>query len=193
MIGAQAIVGDIVAPRERGRYMGLVGALMGLASVTGPVAGGLIVDHLSWRWIFYVNVPVSAASLAIVTRRLRLPRPGQRPRIDYPGAVLLGGVITCMVLIAARGGSSYAWSSLVITSVGAAVVVLTIAWAVVERRAAEPIVPPRLFTDRAFVLACLISLILGIAMFSAISYLPTYPSDSHRRDRHQLRFCSCCR
>jgi EmrB/QacA subfamily drug resistance transporter len=145
-----------------------------MAPALGPVIGGLLVDGPSWRWIFYINLPIGAVALIVTTIVLRLPKPLGRPRIDYPGMILLGGAVISLVLLTSWGGTTYAWTSPVIIGLGAGALAFGAAWLVSARYAADPVIPLRLFRDPAFRIACAISLITGIAMFGAISYLPTY-------------------
>jgi EmrB/QacA subfamily drug resistance transporter len=174
MIGAQTIIGDVVSPRERGRYQGLFGAVFGVTSVIGPLLGGLIVDHLSWHWIFYVNLPLGALALAITAVVL----PGTQTRvhhvIDYLGAGLVALAATSLVLLTSLGGTSYAWGSAPIFILGAAGVVLIGLFVLVERRAAEPVVPLRLFANRVFAASAAIGFVVGFAMFGAITFLPLF-------------------
>ncbi|MFF4488925.1 MFS transporter [Streptomyces sp. NPDC001544] len=174
MTGVQAIIADIVPPRRRGRFLGLIGAAFGLASVAGPLLGGYFTDHLSWRWCFYVNVPFGLLTLAVVTAVLKLPKPPSRGRFDLLGAVLLAAASTCLVLLTSWGGTRYAWDSRVVIGLGAGAVAATALFVLTEHRASEPLVPLRLFRDPVFTVSALIGLVVGVALFATAGYLPTY-------------------
>ncbi|MER7927869.1 MULTISPECIES: MFS transporter [unclassified Streptomyces] len=171
---SMAIVGDVVAPRERGRYQGLFGAVFGATSVLGPLLGGLFTEHLSWRWVFYINLPVGVVALAVIATALHIPRRSTRHVIDYLGTFLIAAVATCLVLVASLGGTTWGWGSPQIIGLAVLGVVLIVAFVVVERRAAEPVLPLKLFRVRTFTLAAVISFIVGFAMFGAMTYLPTF-------------------
>ena len=170
----QAVVGDIVPPRECGRYQGLFGAVFGVASVGGPLLGGVIVQSISWRWIFYVNVPVGLVALAVLGSTLPASTRRGRPSIDYLGAGLLASGLSAIVLVTSLGGTTWAWSSAQVFLVGAAGIVLIAAFLAVERRAREAVLPLALLRDRIFAVAGSLSLIVGFAMFGSIAFLPLY-------------------
>ncbi|WP_241842239.1 MDR family MFS transporter [Pseudofrankia sp. BMG5.36] len=174
VVGAMTIISDLVSPRERGRYQGVFSALFAVSSVLGPLLGGLFVDHLSWHWIFYINVPVGVAAFAVVTAVLPAIRNRAKTSIDYLGAAVLAAATTCLVLFTSLGGSSIAWSSATSIGLGAGGVALLGLFALVERRAAEPILPPRLFTLKVFNIASLMSFVVGFAMFGSIIFLPLF-------------------
>ncbi|KUN87137.1 MDR family MFS transporter [Streptomyces griseoruber] len=174
LVLSMAIVGDIVPPRERGRYQGLFGAVFGTTSVLGPLLGGLFTEHLSWRWVFYVNLPVGVVALAVIATVLRIPRRKTRHVIDYLGTLLIASVATCLVLVASLGGTTWDWASPQIVGLAVLGAVLAVVFVAVERRAAEPVLPLKLFRIRTFTLSAVISFIVGFAMFGAMTYLPTF-------------------
>ncbi|MGW3120875.1 DHA2 family efflux MFS transporter permease subunit [Streptomyces sp. NPDC001107] len=174
MVLSMAIVGDVVAPRERGRYQGLFGAVFGATSVLGPLLGGLFTEHLSWRWVFYVNLPVGVVALAVIATALRIPRRTAQHVIDYLGTFLIAAVATCLILVASLGGTTWGWGSTQIVGLILLGVGLAVAFVAVERRAAEPVLPLKLFRIRTFALAAVISFVVGFAMFGAMTYLPTF-------------------
>ncbi|MFE3855752.1 DHA2 family efflux MFS transporter permease subunit [Streptomyces griseorubiginosus] len=174
MVLSMAIVGDLVPPRERGRYQGLFGAVFGATSVLGPLLGGLFTEHLSWRWVFYVNLPVGVVALAVIAVVLRIPRRSAKHVIDYLGTFLIAAVATCLVLVASLGGTTWGWGSPQIVGLAVLGVALAVAFVAAERRAAEPVLPLKLFRIRTFALSAVISFIVGFAMFGAMTYLPTF-------------------
>ena len=177
MVGAQAIVADIVPPRDRGRYSGFFGAVFGAAIVIGPLLGGFIVEYWSWRWIFFVNVPVGI--VALVVTAAALPGAGERRQhvIDYAGIVTLTLAASGLILFTSLGGTSFAWSSA--NSLGLLVggLAFTAVFVVIERRSAEPIIAPHLFANRVFSSASAIGFVVGFAMYGAMTFLPVYFQD----------------
>jgi EmrB/QacA subfamily drug resistance transporter len=174
MAMAFAIIGDVVSPRERGRYTGYLGAVFALASVAGPLIGGFFVDNLSWRWVFYVNVPIGVAALIITSSVLRLPFVRRHHTIDYLGAVLLVAGVSTLLLALVWGGREHPWGSPTIVALFTASAVLTAAFLWWEQRVSEPILPLRLFRGRVFTTGVSLSFLLGCAMFGAIVFLPLF-------------------
>ncbi|MEO3861637.1 MDR family MFS transporter [Acrocarpospora sp. B8E8] len=176
IVGVMAIIGDLVPPRERGQYQGIMAAIMSLAMIAGPLAGGFITDHLDWRWAFYVNLPLGGIALAWLFLKLDLPKRRTEHRIDWLGAAVLTVGITALVLLTSWGGQShgYPWGSWQIISLGVLAVVSLALFVPIERRAPEPIMPLHVFKDRNFNLISWIGFLLGFAMFGAISFLPLF-------------------
>jgi EmrB/QacA subfamily drug resistance transporter len=178
IIGAQAIVGDVVSPRQRGRYQGLFGAVFGVATVLGPLLGGFFVDYFSWRWVFYVNVPIGVVALFVTSAQLPSHHRKIRHVIDYAGTILLALATTALVLFTSLGGTTFPWTSAPIIAMAAAGVMLMVMFLLVERRAAEPILPLGLFANRVFSTAAAIGFVLGFAMFGALTFLPIFFQDA---------------
>ena len=174
IVSAQAAVGDVVPPRDRGRYQGFFGAVFGLASVIGPLLGGFFTTSLSWRWIFYVNLPVGALAFVVLAATLPSHREETHHRIDYMGASLLAAALSAIVLVCTLGGTSYKWLSGFIIGLGIVAIALVIAFIWWERRAAEPVLPPRLFKNQVFAVTSGIGFVVGFAMFGSITYLPLF-------------------
>ncbi|GAA4200105.1 MDR family MFS transporter [Actinocatenispora rupis] len=174
MVGAMSIMGVLVPPRERGKYQGLMAAIMPLAMIGGPLLGGFITDHLSWRWAFYVNLPVGVVAVAMIVATLKLPRLRTSHRVDYLGAALLALGVGALVLITTWGGSQYAWGSTQIAGLGVVSVLALAGFVLVERKAAEPIVPLWLFRNRNFAVVSVLGFLVGFTMFGATLVLPQY-------------------
>lgn len=169
-----AIIGDVVPPRQRGRYQGYFGAVFAVSSVLGPLLGGLFTDHLSWRWVFYINLPIGAIALAAIAARLHLPVHKSPHKVDYPGALLLAVSVVSLLLATVWGGVDYPWGSSEILGLFAAAAVGTGLFIWRERYAREPIIPLSLFKNDIFSVASLLSFIIGIVMFGALIFLPEY-------------------
>jgi MFS family permease len=169
-----AVVGDIIPPRERGRYQGLFGAVFGVSTVVGPLLGGFFVDNLSWRWIFYVNLPVGALAFAVIGAVFHARAERVHHAIDYLGAALLAAGLSCVVLFTSLGGNTYAWGSAPIVTLGVLGIVLLGIFAFAESRAAEPILPLELFRNRIFAVCSGIGFIIGLALFGSVTYLPLF-------------------
>jgi len=174
MVGAQAALGDVVAPRQRGRYTGLFIAVFGAASIAGPLLGGFITTHLSWRWIFYINLPLGLLALGVLAVVFPRVATTARPSIDYLGTALLAIGLTAIVLVTTLGGNTLAWSSALVAVLGVGGVLALAAFFVVERRVAEPVLPPRLWHSRTFVLTSAVGFIIGFALYGALTFLPLF-------------------
>ncbi len=169
-----AVIGDVIPPRDRGRYQGMFGAVFGVATVIGPLLGGFFVDNLSWRWIFYVNLPVGAVALFVIGTVFHSRGARVEHAIDYLGAALLAGALSAIVLFTSLGGTTYAWGSAPIILLAVLAVVLTALFPLAERRAAEPILPLSLFRLRVFAVCAGVGFIIGVAMFGTITFLPLF-------------------
>ncbi len=174
MVTTMAAVGDIIPPRERGRYQGIFGGVFGLSTVLGPLIGGFFVEHLSWRWIFYVNLPLGLLALLVIAWAFVPPGERRRPKIDYAGAALLAVALTGTILATSLGGNSFAWGSPQIIGLLAVSALAAAGFLVVERRAAEPILPLSLFRNRTFAVCCAVGFIVGLAMFGSVTFMPVY-------------------
>jgi EmrB/QacA subfamily drug resistance transporter len=175
IVGAQAIIGDIVPPRDRGRYTGLIGAVFAVASVAGPLLGGFFTDGPGWRWVFYINLPIGAIALVVVAAVLHAKVTTRvEHQIDYLGASVMAGAVVALILLLTWGGTTYAWGSSTIIGLGIATLVLFTIFIAIERRASEPIVPLYLFKNRVFRVAFSTGAIIGFSMFGALTFLPLF-------------------
>ena len=175
MVGAMAIMADVLSPRDRGRYIGYLGGVWAFASIVGPLVGGFLVDTLSWRWVFYVNVPVGVLALFVIVTKLHLPQSSRRRhQVDYPGAALLTTGVVALILVTTWGGNQYAWDSATILGMAAGGIAMLVLFVFQERRAAEPILPLRLLRSWPFTVATGTGFMVGLAMFGAITFLPLF-------------------
>jgi len=171
---SMTIVGDVVSPRQRGKYLGYFGAVFAISSVAGPLLGGLFTDDLSWRWVFYINIPLGIIALSVITTRLHLPVRKSDKRIDYVGAVLLALAVVPIILATVWGGVTYPWGSSTIFGLFAGGIIAAIIFALWERKAPEAIIPTHLFKNDIFSVSVILSLLAGIALFAAILFIPEY-------------------
>ncbi|MEU3227923.1 MDR family MFS transporter [Streptomyces sp. NPDC006976] len=175
MVGVMAIIGDLVPPRERGKYQGMMAGVMAVAMIGGPLVGGTITDHLGWRWSFYINLPLGAVALIMITTVLHLPKRERTKRnVDYLGAGLLTVGITAIVLVTTWGGSEYDWNSAVIMELIAIGVAALAGFLFVETKAAEPIIPLHIFRNLNFTLMSVVGFMAGFVMFGAVLFLPLF-------------------
>ncbi|REE04719.1 MDR family MFS transporter [Citricoccus muralis] len=175
MILSQAAIADVVPARERGKYMGIMGGVFALSSVIGPLLGGWFTDGPGWRWAFWINLPIGVVALLAAIVFLKLPRNTQgRPTLDWGGMALIAVATTAMVLVTTWGGGTYAWTDPIILGLAALFVLAAVGFVLVERRTAEPLIPMTLFRERNFVLTTISGLFIGVAMFGALGYMPTY-------------------
>lgn len=174
MVTTMAVVGDLFSPRERGRYQGLFGGVFGLATVLGPLIGGFFVEQLSWRWIFYINLPLGFLALAIIGYGFRAPPPRRRAAIDIAGAALLGSMLTALILLTSLGGTTVNLDSAAASGLAGVTVGSLAAFIWVEHRTAEPLLPLYLFGNRVFAIACAVGFIVGLALFGSLTFMPMY-------------------
>jgi len=174
LTGAIATIGDLVSPRERGQYMGYIMGVMTLAMIAGPLVGGYITENFSWRWIFYINMPIGGAALVYLAATMHLPRHRVKHKIDYVGAITLAIAATSIILMTTWGGTQYAWGSVQVLGLIVLAILSTAAFLATEARAAEPILPLGVFRNRNFSVAIAMSFLLGLALFGALTFLPLY-------------------
>ena len=171
---SQSIIGDIISPRERGKYQGMMGASFGLASIVGPAAGGFITEHFTWRWLFFVNLPIAAITLVVIAVYMHVPNERRRHAIDAWGSITLSAGISCVLLATVWGGNQFAWTSWQILGLYLAGAILLVAFVWVELRAGEPVLPLRLWKSSVFTYSNIASVGVAMSMFGAIYFLPVF-------------------
>jgi EmrB/QacA subfamily drug resistance transporter len=174
IVGSQAIMGDVISPRQRGRYMGYFGAVFASTSVIGPLLGGVFTQDLSWRWVFYINIPIGVIALFVIASVLHIPVKRTEHAVDYLGTTMLGAAVTSVILLTTWGGSTYRWTSFPIIALGVLFVIFVVAFCVVEHFAAEPLMPLGLFRNSVFTVTSAVGFIIGFMMFGAIIFIPLY-------------------
>ena len=175
IILSQSIVADVVPPRQRGKYLGIIGAVFGVASVLGPILGGWFADGIGWRWVFWLNLPLGTVAFVAAAVFIHTPRwNAQRPKIDALGIATMAVAVTSTILITSWGGAQYAWGSTTIIGLVVVAIAAWIAFFLAERRAVQPIVPLRMFRNRNFTLTTIAGLLLAVPMFGVITYMPSY-------------------
>ncbi|HZQ33929.1 MAG TPA: MDR family MFS transporter [Mycobacterium sp.] len=174
MVTAAALIGEVVPLRERGRYQGALGAVFGVTTVVGPLLGGFFTDHLTWRWAFWINVPIGAVVLAVAAAAIPALTRTSKPRIDYAGILFVGVGASGLTLATSWGGSTHPWGSPTIIGLFAGSVAALLLFVWIELRAAEPVLPIRLFSDPVFSVCCVLSFVVGFAMLGALTFLPTF-------------------
>ena len=174
IVVSMAVVGDLVAPRDRGRYQGLFGGVFGVSVVAGPLLGGFFVDNLSWRWIFYINLPLGAVALAVIANAFRSRQVTTRHRIDWLGTIVLAAGLSGVILYTSLGGTSYAWDAPGMLAAIVGGVALLALFPLIEARAEEPILPPELFRNLTFRTTSAIGFVVGFALFGSVTFIPIY-------------------
>jgi EmrB/QacA subfamily drug resistance transporter len=174
IVVAMAVVGDLVVPRDRGRYQGLFGGAFGVATVAGPLLGGFFVDNLSWRWIFYINLPLGAVALAVISIAFRTQQTTERCRIDWLGTVVLAAGLSGVILYTSLGGTTYPWDASAMLAAIVGGLALLALFPFVESRAAEPILPLELFRNQTFRTTSAIGFVIGFALFGSVTFVPLY-------------------
>ena len=174
IVTAIAVIGDVIPPRDRGRYQGIFGGVFGVSTIIGPLLGGFFVDNLSWRWIFYVNLPIGAVAFVVIGAVFHVRPAPKQHKVDYLGAALLAGGLSAIVLFTSLGGTTWAWDSPEIIALIAIGVVAIGAFVLVESRVPEPILPLSLFRNRTFAVTSAVGFVVGLALFGAVTYLPLY-------------------